>query len=105
MVLRWRRLIAMPPRRSPRPVRRPSDALLAGGRDAGIETALGEALQPARANLAADPQASGYAETALRAAILAGDTQAAWAWVEAGGDKLKIWQLVLAAADTSDPRT
>jgi hypothetical protein len=51
--------------------------------------------------LAADPQASGYAETALRAAILAGDTQAAWAWVEAGGDKLKIWQLVLAAADPS----
>jgi len=81
------------------------DALLASGRDAGIETALGEALQPARANLAADPQASGYAETALRAAILAGDTQAAWAWVEAGGDKLKIWQLVLAAADPSDPRT
>jgi len=27
------------------------------------------------------------------------------AWVEAGGDKLKIWQLVLAAADPSDPRT
>jgi hypothetical protein len=81
------------------------DALLASGRDAGIEIALGEALQPARANLAADPQASGYAETALRAAILAGDTQAAWAWIDAGGDKLKLWQLVLAAADPSDPRT
>jgi hypothetical protein len=81
------------------------DALLASGRDARIEIPLGVALQPARASLAADPQASGYAETALRVAILAGDMQAAWAWIDAGGDKLKLWQLLLAAADPSDPRT
>ena len=80
------------------------DALLASGRDAGIEIALGEALQPARADLAADPQAAEFAETALRRGVLAGDTQAAWAWVDAGGDKLKLWQLLLAAADPSDPR-
>ncbi len=81
------------------------DALLASGRDAGIEIPLGEALQPARADLAANPEAAEYAETALRAAVLAGDTQAAWAWVDAGGNRLQLWQLLLAAADPSDPRT
>lgn len=80
------------------------DALLASGRDAGIEIPLGVALQPARADLAADPQAWANAETALRAAILAGDTQAAWAWIEAGGDQVKRWKLLLAAADPSDSR-
>ena len=80
------------------------DALLASGRDAGIEIPLGEALQPARADLAADPEAAEFAETALRAALLAGDTQAAWAWVDAGGDRIKPWQLLLAASDPSDSR-
>jgi len=80
------------------------DALLASGRDAGIEIPLGEALQPARADLAADPEAAEFTETALRAALLAGDTQAAWAWVDAGGDRIKPWQLLLAASDPSDSR-
>jgi hypothetical protein len=80
------------------------DALLASGRDVGIEIPLGEALKEARADLAADPEAAEFAETAFRVAVLAGDTQAAWTWIEAGGDRLKLWQLVLAAADPSDSR-
>ena len=80
------------------------DALMASGRDAGIEIPLGEALRPARADLAADPEAADFAETALRAALLAGDTQGAWAWIDAGGDRVKSWQLLLAASDPSDSR-
>jgi hypothetical protein len=40
----------------------------------------------------------------LRAALLAGDTQGAWAWIDAGGDRVKSWQLLLAASDPLDSR-
>ena len=80
------------------------DALLASGRDAGIEFPLGQALQPARASLAQDPEAARFAETALRSAALAGDVQGAWAWIEAGGENLKPWALLLAVSDPLDSR-
>jgi hypothetical protein len=80
------------------------DALLASGRDAGIEFPLGQALQPARARLAQDPEAAPFAETALRSAVLIGDVQGAWAWIEAGGENLKPWGLLLAVSDPFDSR-
>jgi len=80
------------------------DALLASARDAEIEYAVGQALaEPAR-NLAQDPEAAPFAGTLLRVAALAGDNQTAWSFSDQGGDKLKLWQLVLAAADPTDPR-
>jgi hypothetical protein len=80
------------------------DALLASGRDAGIEIPLGQALAQASAGLALDPQAAGFAETGVRVAALAGDEQSAWAWVDAGGAPLRSWQLLLAASDPLGPR-
>jgi hypothetical protein len=80
------------------------DALLASGRDAGIEIPLGQALAQASAGLASDPQAAGFAETGVRVAALAGDEQSAWAWVDAGGAPLRSWQLLLAASDPLGPR-
>jgi len=80
------------------------DALLASGRDAGLEIPLGQALAQAGAGLAQDPQAAGFAETGVRVAALAGDDQTAWAWVDAGGGAAKGWQLLLAASDPSGGR-
>jgi hypothetical protein len=81
------------------------DALLASARDAGIEFAVAGALDEPARGLMQDPEATPFAGTLLRVAALAGDNQAAWSFFDQGGDKLKIWQLLLAAADPSDPRT
>jgi hypothetical protein len=81
------------------------DALLASARDAGIEFAVAEALDEPARSLAQDPEATPFAGTLLRVAALAGDDQAAWGFFDQGSDKLKAWQLLLAAADPSDPRT
>jgi hypothetical protein len=75
------------------------DALLASGRDAGIEIPIGQALAQASAGLAQQPQAAAFAETGVRVAALAGDDESAWAWVDAGGGPLRSWQLLLAAGD------
>ena len=80
------------------------DALLASGREAGIEIPLGEALAEASAGLVQDPQAARFAETGVRVAALAGDEQSAWAWVDAGGAPVRSWQLLLAASDPQGPR-
>ena len=80
------------------------DALLASGKDAGIEAPLAQALAQANAGLAQDAQANMFAETGVRVAALSGDEQSAWAWVDAGGDRIKSWQLLLAARNPSDPR-
>ncbi|MGI8725678.1 MAG: hypothetical protein ACR2J1_10100 [Methyloceanibacter sp.] len=80
------------------------DALLASAKDAGIEVPLAQALGGANAGLARDPQAATYAETGVRVAALSGDAQGGWAWADAGGDRVKGWQLLLAARDPSDPR-
>ena len=80
------------------------DALLASGKDAGIEVPLAQALAQANAGLAQDSQANMFAETGVRVAALSGDEQSAWAFVDAGGDRVKSWQLLLAARNPSDPR-
>jgi hypothetical protein len=80
------------------------DALLASGKDAGIEAPLAQALAQANAGLAQDSQANTFAETGVRVAALSGDEQSAWAFVAAGGDRVKSWQLLLAARNPSDPR-
>jgi hypothetical protein len=80
------------------------DALLASGRDAGIEIPLGQALAEASAGLVQDPQATRFAETGVRVAALAGDEQSAWEWVDAGGGPLRSWQLLLATSDPQGPR-
>ena len=80
------------------------DALLASGKDAGIEVPLAQALAQANAGLAQDSQANTFAETGVRVAALSGDEQSAWAFVAAGGDRVKSWQLLLAARNPSDPR-
>ena len=80
------------------------DALLASAKDAGIEVPLAQALGGANAGLARDPQAATYAETGVRVAALSGDEQSGWAWVDAGGERVKGWQLLLAARDPTGPR-
>jgi hypothetical protein len=79
-------------------------ALLASARDQGIEVPTAQALARASAGLMDDPQAATFAETGVRIAALAGDEQSAWAWVDAGGDRLRSWQLLLAASDPFSPR-
>jgi nucleotide-binding universal stress UspA family protein len=79
-------------------------ALLASARDQGIEVPTAQALARASAGLMDDPQAATFAETGIRIAALAGDEQSAWAWVDAGGDRLRSWQLLLAASDPFSPR-
>jgi len=80
-------------------------ALLASARDQGIEVPIAVALAGASARLVEDPQAAGaFAETGIRVAALAGDEQSAWAWIDAGGERLKSWQLLLAASDPLSPR-
>ena len=75
------------------------DALLASGKDAGIEVPIAEALADTTAGLARDPQAASFAETGIRVAALAGEGEAAWAWVETGGPRVQGWELLLGAAD------
>ncbi len=65
---------------------------------------IAEALAEASAGLVADPQAASFAETGVRVAALAGDEQSAWAWVDAGGEHMRSWQLLLAASDPFGPR-
>jgi hypothetical protein len=79
------------------------DALLASGPEIGIEFALGTALARASGELA-QAQVPGFAENGLRVAALAGDNARAWNWVDAGGDSLSSWQLLLAAAEPLGPR-
>ena len=81
------------------PVRSSIDALLASGKDAGIEIAIAEALAETSAGLAQDPQAARFAETGIRVAALAGEDQAAWAWVETGGERVQSYELLLGAVD------
>jgi hypothetical protein len=79
-------------------------ALLASARDQDIEAPVAEALAGASAGLVSDPQAAGFAETGIRVAALAGDEASAWAWVDAGGERVANWQLLLAAGDPQTPR-
>ncbi len=79
-------------------------ALLASARDQGIEVPIAEALAEASAGLVADQDAVSFAETGVRVAALAGDEESAWAWVDAGGERLRSWQLLLAASDPQGPR-
>ena len=79
-------------------------ALLESARDQGIETPIAEALARASAGLVDDPQAASFAETGIRVAALAGDEASAWAWVDAGGERVANWQLLLAATDPLGPR-
>src|SRR3990172_3551399 len=64
-------------------------ALLASARDQGIEVPIAEALAEASAGLVEDREAASFAETGIRVAALAGDEQSAWAWVDAGGVRLR----------------
>jgi len=79
-------------------------ALLASARDQGIEVPIAEALAEASAGLVEDREAASFAETGIRVAALAGDEDSAWAWVVAGGERLRSWQLLLAASDPQGPR-
>jgi hypothetical protein len=79
-------------------------ALLASARDHGIEVPIAQALAEASAELVEDPQAGAFAETGIRVAALAGDEQSAWAWIDAGGERVANWQLLLAASDPFGPR-
>jgi hypothetical protein len=80
------------------------DALLKSARNEGIDVPVAQALASTSAGLLEDPEAAAYAETGVRVAALAGDGQSAWAWVDAGGERLQSWQLLLAAGDGSDAR-
>lgn len=79
-------------------------ALLASARDQGIEVPVAQALAQASAALVEDPQADFFAETGVRIAALAGDEESAWAWIDAGGERMRSWQLLLAASDPQGPR-
>jgi hypothetical protein len=80
------------------------DALLKSASNEDIEMQTAQALAGTSAGLLDDPEAAAFAETGVRVAALAGDGEHAWAWVDAGGDRLRSWQLLLAAADGSDAR-
>jgi hypothetical protein len=79
-------------------------ALLASARDQGIEIPVAQALAQAAAGLVEDPQADFFAETGVRIAALAGDEESAWAWIDTGGERMRSWQLLLAASDPQGPR-
>ena len=79
-------------------------ALLASARDQGIEMPVAQALAQAAAGLVEDPQADFFAETGVRIAALAGDEESAWAWIDTGGERMRSWQLLLAASDPQGPR-
>jgi hypothetical protein len=80
------------------------EALLASARDQGIEAPVAQALAQASAGLMQDPQADFFAETGVRIAALAGDEETAWAWIDIGGERMRSWQLLLAASDPQGPR-
>ncbi|MFD0986177.1 hypothetical protein [Methyloligella solikamskensis] len=80
------------------------DALLSSGKEAGIQLELAEALAPENAKLAQDPSAAKFAETGVRVAILAGDDQSAWEWIERGGQAARSWPLLVAVDDPFGPR-
>lgn len=79
-------------------------ALLASARDQGTEVPIAEALAEASAGLVEDRDAATFAETGVRVAALANDEASAWAWVDAGGERMRSWQLLLAASDPQGPR-
>jgi hypothetical protein len=79
------------------------EALLASARDQGIEVPIADALAEASAGLV-DDRAAAFAETGVRVAALAGDEETAWAWIDAGGERLQAWQLLLAVSDPQEPR-
>ncbi|HYJ58767.1 MAG TPA: hypothetical protein VEW64_05360 [Methyloceanibacter sp.] len=79
-------------------------ALLESARDQVIEVPIAQALATASAGLVDDPKAASFAETGIRVAALAGDERSAWAWVDAGGERVANWQLLLAATDPFGPR-
>jgi hypothetical protein len=81
------------------------DALLASAKDTKIEGPMAEALAEASGALAQDGQAAGFAETGARVAALAGEDQAAWDWVAAGGEHGRSWQLLLAVADPASAQS
>ena len=65
---------------------------------------VAQALAEASAGLVQDPQADFFAETGVRIAALAGDEESAWAWIDTGGERMRSWQLLLAASDPQGPR-
>jgi hypothetical protein len=79
-------------------------ALLASARDQDIEVPVAQALAEASAGLIQDPQSDFFAETGVRIAALAGDEESAWAWIDTGGERMRSWQLLLAASDPQGPR-
>lgn len=79
-------------------------ALLAGAREEGIEVPIAEALAQANAKLIEEPQAAAFAETGVKVAALAGDEESAWSWIDAGGERLKSFELLLAATDPLGPK-
>jgi hypothetical protein len=79
-------------------------ALLASAQDQDIEVPIAQALAAASAGLVADQNAAAFAETGVKVAALAGDEESAWAWIDAGGERLQSWQLLLAASDPQGPR-
>jgi hypothetical protein len=79
------------------------DALLASAKDAKIERAMAQAIATAGGGLAQTPQAN-FAETGVRVAALAGDEQTAWDLTEAGSDRVRSWQLLLATTDPLSDR-
>ena len=78
--------------------------LLASARDQQIEVPVAKALAEASAGLIQDPQSDFFAETGVRIAALAGDDASAWAWIDTGGERMRSWQLLLAASDPQGPR-
>ena len=79
-------------------------ALLESARAQGNEVPIADALARVNAGLVQDPQAAAFAETGIRVAALAGDEQSAWAWIDASGERLQSWQLLLTTSDPSGPR-
>jgi hypothetical protein len=65
---------------------------------------VAQALAEASAGLIQDPQSDFFAETGVRIAALAGDEESAWAWIDTGGERMRSWQLLLAASDPQGPR-
>ncbi len=102
--LRAKLFVALGAQDSPKLRAEAIDALLASARDAGIESAIAAALSEESVDLAGDAKASNFAETGVRIAALAGEREAAWAWVENGGDAVQSWQLLLGALDPSGGR-
>lgn len=100
--LRARLFVALEAAPTPKIKAESIDALLASGSEAGVEFPLAEALAPGAAELGQDQQAASFIEARLRVAALAGDLSTASRLANAD-EALKGWQLLLAAADPTDP--